>query len=68
MVDYLVRPVIHEAFYKKYANKKFMNAFAAADKAGRTTIQPSIDLMHGLTPQQDARQIISNVAGVPESL
>ncbi|KAI1638190.1 cyclin-like protein [Biscogniauxia mediterranea] len=26
MVDYLVRPVIHEAFYKKYANKKFMKA------------------------------------------
>jgi hypothetical protein len=24
MVDYLVRPVIHEALYKKYASKKFM--------------------------------------------
>lgn len=23
MVDYLARPVIHEAFYKKYASKKF---------------------------------------------
>ncbi|KAI0025474.1 cyclin-like protein [Xylariomycetidae sp. FL0641] len=26
MVDYLARPVIHEAFYKKYASKKFMKA------------------------------------------
>lgn len=23
MIDYLVRPVKHEAFYKKYASKKF---------------------------------------------
>ncbi|KAI0159526.1 cyclin-like protein [Xylariaceae sp. FL1272] len=26
MVDYLARPVIHEAFFKKYASKKFMKA------------------------------------------
>ncbi|RWA04720.1 hypothetical protein EKO27_g10387 [Xylaria grammica] len=26
MVDYLARPVIHEAFYKKYASKKFLKA------------------------------------------
>ncbi|KAI0967082.1 cyclin-like protein [Xylaria arbuscula] len=26
MVDYLARPVIHEAFYKKYASKKFIKA------------------------------------------
>ncbi|KAI1752561.1 cyclin-like protein [Xylaria castorea] len=26
MVDYLARPIIHEAFYKKYASKKFMKA------------------------------------------
>ncbi|KAI1339587.1 cyclin-like protein [Xylariaceae sp. FL0016] len=26
MIDYLARPVIHEAFYKKYASKKFMKA------------------------------------------
>lgn len=24
MVDYLARPVIHEAFFKKYAGKKFL--------------------------------------------
>lgn len=24
MIDYLARPVIHEAFYKKYASKKFL--------------------------------------------
>ncbi|KAH8889528.1 A/B/D/E cyclin [Thozetella sp. PMI_491] len=26
MVDYLARPVVHEAFFKKYAGKKFMKA------------------------------------------
>lgn len=24
MVDYMARPVIHEAFFKKYAHKKFL--------------------------------------------
>lgn len=24
MIDYLYRPVAHEAFFKKYASKKFM--------------------------------------------
>jgi hypothetical protein len=24
MVDYLARPVVHEAFFKKYASKKFL--------------------------------------------
>ena len=24
MVDYLARPVCHEAFFKKYASKKFL--------------------------------------------
>jgi G2/mitotic-specific cyclin 1/2 len=24
MVDYMARPVIHEAFFKKYASKKFL--------------------------------------------
>ena len=24
MVDYLAQPVIHEAFFKKYASKKFL--------------------------------------------
>lgn len=24
MIDYLARPVIHEAFFKKYASKKFL--------------------------------------------
>jgi hypothetical protein len=26
MVDYLARPVVHEAFFKKYASKKFLKA------------------------------------------
>lgn len=26
MVDYLARPVAHEAFFKKYASKKFLKA------------------------------------------
>jgi hypothetical protein len=24
MVDYLARPVVHEAFFKKYASKRFL--------------------------------------------
>lgn len=24
MIDYLARPVVHEAFFKKYASKKFL--------------------------------------------
>lgn len=24
MVDYLARPVVHDAFFKKYASKKFL--------------------------------------------
>jgi G2/mitotic-specific cyclin 2 len=30
MVDYLARPVIHEAFYKKYASKKFLKGMSAS--------------------------------------
>ncbi|EPQ66437.1 hypothetical protein BGT96224_4491B [Blumeria graminis f. sp. tritici 96224] len=26
MVDYLARPVTHEAFFKKYASKRFLKA------------------------------------------
>lgn len=29
MVDYLARPVIHEAFFKKYASKKFLKGMCA---------------------------------------
>lgn len=30
MVDYLARPVIHEAFYKKYASKKFLKGMSTS--------------------------------------
>jgi len=30
MVDYLARPVIHEAFFKKYASKKFLKGMLAS--------------------------------------
>lgn len=26
MVDYLARPTVHEAFFKKYASKRFLKA------------------------------------------
>lgn len=29
MVDYLARPVVHEAFFKKYASKKFLKGTRA---------------------------------------
>lgn len=28
MVDYLARPVVHEAFFKKYASKKFLKGMS----------------------------------------
>lgn len=28
MVDYLARPVVHEAFFKKYASKKFLKCMS----------------------------------------
>jgi G2/mitotic-specific cyclin 2 len=39
MVDYLARPVCHEAFFKKYASKKFLKGMLAHD----LTIQNLID-------------------------
>lgn len=32
MVDYLARPVVHEAFFKKYANKKFLKGMYSPRK------------------------------------
>jgi hypothetical protein len=37
MIDYLVRPVKHEAFYKKYASKKFHKG-----KSSRSVLPTSI--------------------------
>ncbi|KAI1813716.1 cyclin-like protein [Poronia punctata] len=56
MVDYLARPVIHEAFYKKYASKKFLKASLVtrewakrcAHLFGITDIHLSLD---DITPQ-----------------
>lgn len=28
MIDYLARPVVHEAFFKKYAGKKFLKGLS----------------------------------------
>lgn len=33
MVDYLARPVVHEAFFKKYASKKFLKGRRARSSA-----------------------------------
>lgn len=30
MVDYMARPVIHEAFFKKYAGKKFLKGMSCS--------------------------------------
>lgn len=38
MIDYLARPVIHEAFYKKYASKKFLK--------GKSTYIPMMAKQH----------------------
>lgn len=36
MIDYLARPVSHEAFFKKYAAKKFLKGMARSDLTWRT--------------------------------
>jgi G2/mitotic-specific cyclin 2 len=30
MIDYLARPVVHEAFFKKYAGKKFLKGMLSS--------------------------------------
>jgi G2/mitotic-specific cyclin 1/2 len=37
MVDYMARPVIHEAFFKKYAGKKFLKGMLCSFPAGMST-------------------------------
>lgn len=37
MVDYLARPVVHEAFFKKYANKKFLKGTRVCSTGQRGT-------------------------------
>ncbi|GAB1311220.1 G2/mitotic-specific cyclin [Madurella fahalii] len=39
MVDYLARPVIHEAFFKKYASKKFLKASILARQWAKKNAQ-----------------------------
>jgi G2/mitotic-specific cyclin 2 len=34
MVDYLARPVVHEAFFKKYASKKFLKGECLGNENG----------------------------------
>lgn len=38
MIDYLARPVKHEAFFKKYASKKFMKGIVFLS----TTLRPAL--------------------------
>jgi G2/mitotic-specific cyclin 1/2 len=37
MVDYLARPVTHEAFFKKYASKKFLKGKGCSIDTSRTS-------------------------------
>ncbi|KAK4128325.1 A/B/D/E cyclin [Parathielavia appendiculata] len=41
MVDYMARPVIHEAFFKKYASKKFLKGTLSFSSASHMT--PELD-------------------------
>jgi hypothetical protein len=44
MVDYLARPVTHEAFFKKYASKKFLKGKAIFSRSNPFSIltEPNI--------------------------
>jgi G2/mitotic-specific cyclin 2 len=44
MVDYLARPVTHEAFFKKYASKKFLKGQAIFSRSNPFSIltEPNI--------------------------
>lgn len=56
MVDYLARPVVHEAFFKKYAGKKFLKvsiltrqwAKKAAGHFGITDTHKTLDQISAL--------------------
>lgn len=49
MVDYLARPVIHEAFFKKYAGKKFLRGKSIYKE--RAMVLANVDLASILTRQ-----------------
>lgn len=38
MVDYLARPICHEAFFKKYASKKFLKGKSSCHKQSSTVL------------------------------
>ena len=42
MVDYLHRPVSHEAFFKKYASKKFLKGKRTSSLQPFTTNSPQL--------------------------
>lgn len=41
MVDYLARPVVHEAFFKKYASKKFLKGMSLTTWIATMSRDPS---------------------------
>ncbi len=44
MMDYLVQPITHEAFFKKYASKRFMKASIIARQWAKKAIIKGLDL------------------------
>ncbi|KAI1476156.1 hypothetical protein K445DRAFT_18109 [Daldinia sp. EC12] len=64
MVDYLARPICHEAFYKKYASKKFMKASLITRQWARknapifgiTDTKLSVDDLSSLEPEPEPEE------------
>ena len=55
MVDYLARPVTHEAFFKKYASKKFLKG-KQCFSAPRYLMYPVLTLAASILTRQWAKK------------
>lgn len=49
ILDYLVQPVIHEEFFKKYASKKFMKASILARQWAKKIQAEGVDIMEDIS-------------------
>ncbi|KAF2266845.1 A/B/D/E cyclin [Lojkania enalia] len=56
MIDYLSQPVAHEAFFKKYASKKFLKASIVLRKWAKEYVKEYGNELRGIPPQQELGQ------------
>jgi G2/mitotic-specific cyclin 1/2 len=56
MIDYLARPVVHEAFFKKYASKKFLKGICPLHLPPFTIITRAKVIVASILTRQWARK------------